>query len=40
MKRVYNNPAIKKQLGNLDSESSQEFLQNLGLVGNLNDLGF
>jgi hypothetical protein len=40
MKRVYNNPAIKKQIANLDAEISQEFSQNLGLVGNLGDLGF
>ena len=40
MKKVYNNPSLKKLLSGLDPETAKEFNQNLGLVGNLGDLGF
>jgi hypothetical protein len=40
MKKVYSNPALKKLLSGLDPETAKEFNQNLGLVGNLGDLGF
>ena len=40
MKKVYSNPSLKKLLSGLDPETAKEFNQNLGLVGNLGDLGF
>jgi len=40
MKKVYSNPNLKKLLSGLDPETAKEFNQNLGLVGNLGDLGF
>jgi hypothetical protein len=40
MKKVYNNPSLKKLLSGLDPETAKEFNKNLGLVGNLGDLGF
>ena len=40
MKKVYSNPSLKKLLSRLDPETAKEFNQNLGLVGNLGDLGF
>jgi len=40
MKKVYSNPSLKKLLSGLDPETAKDFNQNLGLVGNLGDLGF
>jgi len=40
MKKVYSNPSLKKLLSGLNPETAKVFNQNLGLVGNLGDLGF
>ena len=40
MKKIYSNPSLKKLLSGLDPETAKDFNQNLGLVGNLGDLGF